>query len=133
MMEQALENLAELTPAALLGWLRLIRSEHVRPIIFQQLLARYGTPGAALAALPELARRGGGRRAIRLCPEPAAVAELEAAAAIGARALASCEAAYPQRLAALPDPPPLIYVLGDIEQLGQPVAAMVGPAMRPPR
>jgi DNA processing protein len=106
-------------------WLRLIRSENVGPIIFHQLLARYGTAAAALEALPELARRGGGR-AIKLCPVAAAESELAAASAIGARPLASCEAAYPPHLAALPDPPPLIYVLGDAARLASPAVAIVG-------
>ncbi len=106
-------------------WLRLIRSENVGPIIFHQLLARYGTAAAALEALPELARRGGGR-AIKLCPVAAAEAELAAAAAVGAQPLASCEAAYPPHLAALPDPPPLIYVLGDAARLASPAVAIVG-------
>ncbi len=116
----------DLTDAGRLDWLRLIRSENVGPIVFQQLLARHGAAGAALRALPELARRGGGGRAIKLCSEAAAAAELAAAAAVGARPLASCEAAYPARLGALPDPPPLIYVLGDAARLAAPAVAVVG-------
>ncbi|MBT7758711.1 MAG: DNA-protecting protein DprA [Rhodospirillaceae bacterium] len=115
----------DLTAAGRLDWLRLIRSENVGPIIFQQLLSHYGSAGAALEALPELARRGGGR-AIKPCSIGAAETELAAAAAVGARPLASCEAAYPPRLAALPDPPPLIYVLGDVARLANPAVAMVG-------
>ncbi len=115
-----------LSAAGRLDWLRLIRSENVGPIIFQQLLDQFGTAGAALDALPDLARRGGGGgRMIRVCTA-AAAAELEAAAAIGARPLASCEAAYPPRLGALPDPLPLIYVLGDPARLAVPVVSIVG-------
>ena len=125
MMEEGAKD-GDLTAAGRLDWLRLIRSENVGPIIFQQLLARYGTAAAALRALPELARRGGRRRAIKQCSTAAAEAELAAAAAVGARPLASCEAAYPPRLAALPDPPPLIYVLGDVARLARPAVAMVG-------
>ena len=57
-----------LSAAGRLDWLRLIRSENVGPIIFQQLLDQFGTAGAALDALPDLARRGGGGgRMIRVC------------------------------------------------------------------
>src|SRR5213592_1059664 len=42
-----------------LDWLRLIRSDHVGPHTFRMLLSRFGGAGAALAALPDLARRGG--------------------------------------------------------------------------
>ncbi len=115
----------QLTAAARLDWLRLIRSENVGPVIFRQLLTRYGSAGAALGALPALARRGGGRR-IKICTVAAAEDELAAAEAAGARPLASCEAAYPPRLAALADPPPLIYVLGDVARLAAPAVAVVG-------
>ncbi len=124
-MDENMMREGGLTAAARLDWLRLIRSENVGPVVFQQLLARYGSAGAALRALPDLARRGG-RRRIKLCPAAAAEDELAAAAAVGARPLASCEAAYPPRLAALPDPPPLIYVLGDAARLAEPAVAIVG-------
>ena len=49
----------ELTPSERLDWLRLIRSENVGPVTFRHLLRRFGSAGAALAALPDLAQRGG--------------------------------------------------------------------------
>ncbi|HEY9538800.1 MAG TPA: DNA-protecting protein DprA, partial [Kiloniellaceae bacterium] len=61
-----------------LDWLRLIRSENVGPVVFRQLLERYGSPARALEALPELARRAGGRRRIRICSPAEADAELAA-------------------------------------------------------
>jgi DNA processing protein len=125
-MNQTTNGKTELSAADRLDWLRLIRSENVGPIVFQQLLDRFGTARDALDALPDLARRGGGRRTFRVCSLAAATAELEAAEAIGARPLASCEGAYPKRLGALPDPPPLIYVLGDVTRLAEPVVAIVG-------
>ena len=47
-------------------WLRLIRSENVGPRTFRALLDRCGGAAAALSALPELARRGGAGRPIRV-------------------------------------------------------------------
>src|SRR3954468_459039 len=41
--------------------LRLIRSENIGPVTYFQLLARFGSASAALAAVPDLAARGGGR------------------------------------------------------------------------
>jgi len=49
----------ELSAKDRLDWLRLIRTENVGPVTFRHLLARFGTAGTALEALPELARRGG--------------------------------------------------------------------------
>ena len=45
-----------------LDWLRLIRSDNVGPRTFRDLVNHYGGARAALAALPDLARRGGARR-----------------------------------------------------------------------
>ena len=41
--------------------LRLVRTPGIGPVTYRQLIARFGTPEAALAAVPELARRGGGK------------------------------------------------------------------------
>jgi len=71
-----------------LNRLRLIRSENVGPVTFRQLLARFGSAGDALDALPELARRGGGRRAIKVCPRNVAEREIAALEKIGGRMVA---------------------------------------------
>ena len=107
-----------LSVAGRLGWLRLIRSEIVGPIVFHQVPNQFGTVGAALDALPNLARRGGGGRRM--------ISVYTTAAAVGARPRVSCEVAYPSRLGALSDPPPLIYVLGDPARLAVPVVSIVG-------
>ncbi len=115
-----------LTDAARLDWLRLIRSENVGPVVFRQLLERYGNPAAALEALPELARRAGARRRIRVCPPAEAEAEAEAAARAGVRLLALCEPAYPALLKTLDDAPPLLCVLGDPAALALDSLGIVG-------
>ena len=60
-----------------LDWLRLTRSENVGPRTFQSLINRFGGASAALAALPDLAGRGGGAyrpaQAERISAEIAAV------------------------------------------------------------
>ena len=78
-----------LSDAERLDWLRLARSEGVGPVIFRQLLQRFGTAKRALEALPDLSRRGGRQRAIQVFPADRALAEIAAAQAIGARHLAS--------------------------------------------
>lgn len=115
-----------LSDAARLDWLRLIRSENVGPVVFRQLLERYGSPAAALEALPDLARRAGARRKIRLCPPAEAEAEAEAAAKAGVRLIALCEPAYPALLRALDDAPPLLCVLGDPAVLNLDSLGIVG-------
>jgi DNA processing protein len=115
-----------LTDEQRLDWLRLIRSENVGPRTFGSLLQRYGGARAALNALPDLARRGGSARAIRVCSRAEAERELETAQRFGAQFIASCEAAYPHRLAQIDPAPPLIAVRGTIATLARPMIAVVG-------
>ena len=109
-----------------LDWLRLIRSENVGPVGFRQLLERYGDPAAALRALPELARRAGAKRRIRLCELGEAEAEMTAARKAGVRLLALCEPGYPAPLRSLEDAPPVLAVLGNLAALGLPAVGIVG-------
>jgi DNA processing protein len=115
-----------LGPAERLAWLRLIRSENVGPVTFRGLLARFGDAEATLRALPDLARRGGRTRPIRICPAEAAERELAALETIGARLLAVVEPDYPPALAALEHAPPVVSVLGRSDLLRQRAVAVVG-------
>lgn len=107
------------------AWLRLIRTENVGPATFRDLINRFGSAEAALAALPELARKGGARR-IGIPPEDEIEAELEAAGRLGARFVAIGEAEYPPLLARVDHPPPMIAVKGRPELLRAPAVAIVG-------
>lgn len=107
-------------------WLRLARTENVGPITFRQLLARFGSASAALAALPELAARGGKRN---LIPPSITLIEREMAAHAqnGARLVTLQDADYPPLLAAIEDAPPVISVRGQISLLHKPrMIAIVG-------
>ena len=115
-----------LSDEARLDWLRLIRSENVGPVVFRQLMERYGDPAAALQALPELARRAGGKRRIRLCSPAEAEAEMAAARKAGVHLLALCEPGYPEALRGLEDAPPVLAVLGNLAALGLPSVGIVG-------
>lgn len=115
-----------LSAAERLDWLRLIRSENVGPRTFFRLLERFGSAGAALAALPDLARKGGRAKPITICPRDAALREMETAERIGAQAIAAIEPAYPRWLAATDDAPPVLYVRGNASLLGRSMVGMVG-------
>jgi DNA processing protein len=116
---------APLDHAQRLACLRLIRSDNVGPVTFRALINHFGGAEPALAALPELSRRGG-RANIRICPSDQAEAELEAAGAIDARPLFTIEPGYPAALAAIAAPPPLLYVKGNPGLLARPMVAIVG-------
>jgi DNA processing protein len=115
-----------LTDAQRLDWLRLIRSDNVGPRTFRMLLHHYGDARAALAALPDLARRGGAQRSPRVCARPDAEGEMDAAHDLGVRFVALAEPEYPERLREIDDAPPLLAVRGRDDALARPMLAMVG-------
>lgn len=107
-----------------LAWLRLIRSENIGPVTFRELINHFGSGIAALAAAPELARRGG--RSIRICSEDEARRELDALARLHGQFVAVGEPDYPVALRALPDAPPLLAVVGAVTALSRPMVGIVG-------
>jgi DNA processing protein len=100
----------ELTTSQRLAWLRLIRSDNVGPVIFRQLLNRFGSAEAALEDLPTLVQRAG--LATRIASRGEAEDELAAAAAMGARILASGEPGYPRLLRYIHASPPVVTIAG---------------------
>lgn len=117
---------ARLTPEQLFHWLRLIRSENVGPRTFRQLVNRFGGAEAALDALPELTARSAQGRKIRIAEPDEIRAELDRAAALGVRFLASGEPDYPPLLRQIDTAPPLIALLGSAAVLSRPCVAIVG-------
>jgi DNA processing protein len=109
-----------------LDWLRLIRSENVGPRTFHDLVKYCGGVGAALSALPGLARRGGSARGSRIFSREQAEAELQAAHAAGVEYVTLDEPEYPSRLQAIDDPPPVIAIRGQCDVLARPLIAIVG-------
>jgi len=109
-----------------IDWLRLARSPNVGPLTFYKLLERFGTAGAAIAALPDLARRGGSRRPVRICCVSDAEREIDAHARIGAMLITRDDRRYPPRLRHVADAPPVISVMGRIDLLGKCAVAVIG-------
>jgi DNA processing protein len=107
-------------------WLRLSRSENVGPASFRLLMARFGSAGAALEALPDLSRRGGLNRSIRIYGRDEAERDLERADELGARFVARDEPDYPPLLRHIEQAPPLICLKGRTELFAMPAVAVVG-------
>jgi DNA processing protein len=115
-----------LTDTQRLDWLRLIRSENVGPRTFRTLMNHYGSARAALVALPDLARRGGAQRAMRICTREDAEREVAAAQKLGIAFIGLGEPDYPARLREIDDAPPLLALRGKGDVLDRPMLAMVG-------
>jgi DNA processing protein len=115
----------QLTDEQRRDWLRLSRTENVGPVTFHNLIARFGSASAALDEIPRMAKRGGGKSFV-LPDAGEAEREIAALVKLGGRMIAACEADYPQGLAAMNAPPPLISVLGHPHLLKKEMVAIVG-------
>jgi len=107
-------------------WLRLIKTENIGPATFRALINRFGSAGEALAALPELSRKGGMKRPLAIYPCEAAESDLERAAAVGARFIAPGEPGYPPLLRFIDGAPPLLCAKGDLGLADREAVAIVG-------
>jgi DNA processing protein len=94
-------------------------------VTYRQLIARFATPAAALAAIPDLARRGGGASP-RIFGRHDAEKEIARVDKLGARYLALGQGLYPRLLAELEDAPPLLIAKGALNLLDRPGVAIVG-------
>jgi DNA processing protein len=115
-----------LTDAQRFDWLRLIRSENVGPRTFHALVHACGGVGPALKALPDLARRGGAARPVRIATVAEIEREFAAARQAGARFVASCEPDYPPALRQIDSAPPILALAGSAEAFRRPAVAIVG-------
>jgi DNA processing protein len=109
----------------LLDRLRLIRSANIGPVTYFQLLARFGNAAAALAAIPQLAARSGGK-APRIADLKDVAAEIDAVQRLGARYLFLGQGLYPPLLAEIDSAPPALIVRGDLSLIDRPAIAIVG-------
>ncbi len=114
-----------MTHAERLARLRLIRTPHVGPVSWHQLMQRFGSGEAALEALPELVLRGGAGKP-RIAPAEMAEREIERVAALGARHIFSDEDDYSPMLREVEGAPPVVVVRGDAAMLRRPCVAIVG-------
>lgn len=105
--------------------LRLIRSRKVGPATFHRLLAEHGSAGAALAALPDMARAAGIDN-YAPCPRSTAEAEIEAGRRAGAQLIDWTHPAYPARLREIAEAPPVLWVRGDLSVLQRLPVAVIG-------
>ncbi|MGC6471718.1 MAG: DNA-processing protein DprA [Parvibaculales bacterium] len=106
--------------------LRLIRTERLGPVTYHKLLELYKDPSEALRQVPELAKRGGSARKPKIMSRAAADREIKATAKIGGQMIVCGENNYPVELAAIPDAPPVLSVLGHLHLLKPHKIAIVG-------
>jgi DNA processing protein len=117
--------------AECLACLRLRHQAGIGPRTIKRIFDRYPSAAAALAEARSFGPQGlcddaAAGSLARGLTTPAAEAELALAAAKGLTPLPYFHPAYPPLLRELPDPPAILYGLGDIRLLCGPCVAMVG-------
>lgn len=105
--------------------LRLARSHNIGPVTYAQLLERFGTAEAALDAIPDLARRGGGRTP-KLADPRIVETEMAEVERLGASYIFLHGDDYPAGLAQIQTAPPVLTVRGDLSLFNKSLIAMVG-------
>ena len=105
--------------------LRLLRTPGIGPVTYRQLVARFGSAAEALAAVPDLARRGGGK-APALRSRVEAEREIAKVEKFSAKFLAIGQGLYPRLLAELEDAPPLLIAKGNLNLLDRQAVSIVG-------
>lgn len=115
-----------------LSWLALRMIPHLGNITYKRLLDRFGDPAAIFEAplnsllkvegLNPGAAKSIKRKAWKGDPEK----ELLAVEKAGIRLVPISDSAYPRDLREIHDPPPLLYLKGNVIPLGLPMVAVVG-------
>lgn len=113
-----------LSQAEAFARIRLLRSPNVGPVSYRQMLQRFGSAEASLAALPDLLARGGA--AYQPASESRVAAEVQAVRNAGARYLFHDSSDYPTLLAELEGAPPILTCRGDAALAQRPCIAIVG-------
>lgn len=118
-------------PSQYLGWLALALTPGLGARLAGKLQREFGGPdaifGASLTALEAQHLPAAVAQAIHSRqPLSAAAKELAQAQAAGCRLLTWDEPQYPTRLRETYDPPPLLYVIGNIDLLNRHIIAIVG-------
>ena len=97
---------------------------HILLSAFTTALGAHSAPFDVLTHLPGFSRAAA--TALKATPLETGRKTAAAAAALGAQVLVPLDPAYPALLRNIPDPPPVLFALGDISLLCRPAAAIVG-------
>ncbi|MEQ9041406.1 MAG: DNA-processing protein DprA [Silicimonas sp.] len=114
-----------LTEEVWLSWLRLLRSRRVGVTTFFRLMNQFGSANAALEALPGIAADAGVAD-YRPCSLSHVRDEWTRANRAGAVPVAYGSQDYPLALSRIPDPPPILWTIGEPSLLKRPMLALVG-------
>lgn len=119
-------------------WLALGRIPGIGKVVYKTLIERFGSPeGAFRASLQELVGIKGLKRDVALAIKGFkdwgwVGKELELVKRHGVRLLTLKDKGYPKNLLAIYDPPPYLYIKGNIEEADEVAVAIVGSRLPTP-
>lgn len=90
------------------------------------MLEHFGSASEALAALPEMSKRGGRKKPLIAPPEGQIEKEYKALQKLDGTLITAADQQYPLALGATDDAPPVLSVLGDVTMLNKSCIAIVG-------
>jgi DNA processing protein len=102
---------------AVIDVLRLIRSEHIGPMTFYQLIKFCGSAKKAIEMAPEMSKRGGRKKPLHIISKSQAEKEILAVKNAGAQMVMYGQDSYPRLLQTLSDAPPLLTISGNAHLL----------------
>ena len=123
------------SPDEIRGWLALASLPRVGCSLIHRLVKAFGTPAAVLAAGEQVVKvQGAGAQTAALFSDSSllkqvqsqALQEYKRATAQGVHIIAFSDAIYPSLLREIHDPPPLLYVKGNLDCLQKTSVAIVG-------
>ncbi len=121
---------ADQSPEELSSWLRLSLIPGIGGETQRKLLRAFGLPCAifssSLRALRDVVGEKPAQLLLAAAPQEQIDAALDWAHGDGQHILTLADAAYPQSLLEIPDPPSVLYVRGDLAALNRPSLSMVG-------
>jgi len=119
---------------SLASWLTLQAIDGVGDRTLLKLIRTFGSPEAVLSAEPEALTHAGCSReladSVRRRPAPAVLRRIDRQIRIvehlKVNVITLCDRSYPARLRTIPDPPPLLYVIGALSDQDDVAVAIVG-------
>lgn len=106
--------------------IRLIRSENIGPVTFYNMLQVYGSATDAIEALPEIAKRGGRKKPVRIASEADTMAEIDKCQKFGAEIITIDDPDFPTLLKHIHDCPPVLTIFGQKKILNDNIISIVG-------
>lgn len=109
-----------------LAQLQLYRTDQIGPAAYHELIEKYGSATEALQNLPELAKKSGRKRPFKIKALSDIEKEINRLEKANGHFIFEADDLYPELLKSIPNAPPILSALGNIDLLQTKKVAVVG-------